>query len=152
MADEETILETGEEAFDLIDSLIDALNDGVADVTFDRDVLDTDRPEDWGAVELTGQDDSEWADGHLIEQVLSADIWVCVSGRGSSVKRKVQAVLRQFFDTCDGGWRLQSRNYLYDLDKVMWRWAVTICGPLATEDTQDTQQEEDDGQDDGGRV
>ena len=122
-----------EDGLDLIDALIDALNDGVEGVTFDRDVLETNRPEDWGAVELTGQEDSEWADGKLIEQVLTADVWVCQSGRGSALKRQVQAVLEAFFDGVEGGWTLKSRNYLYDLDKVVWRWIVTIVGPLDRE-------------------
>ena len=76
------------DGYDLIDTLIDALNDGVEDVTFERDVLDTNRPEDWAAVELTGDDGDEWADGHLIDQSLMIDVWVCVSDRGSGVKTK----------------------------------------------------------------
>ena len=128
------VTETDEtEGQDLIDALIDALNDGVDGVTFDRDVLETNRPEDWGAVELTGQGDSEWADGKLIEQALTADVWVCQNGRGSALKRQVQAVLEAFFDGVEGGWTLKSRNYLYDLDKVVWRWIVTIVGPLNRE-------------------
>ena len=35
---------------DLIDTLIDALNAGVTDVTFSRDVLETNRPEAWGVL------------------------------------------------------------------------------------------------------
>lgn len=119
---------------DLIDQLIDQLNDGVPDVTFERDVLETDRPEDWGAVELTGEDDSEWADGILIDQVLAADIWVCVTGRGSRIKRRVQAVLRKFGTENDAGWKLISRNYIYDLDKVVWRWRVSLWAPLGEDD------------------
>lgn len=115
---------------DLIDQLIDQLNDGVPDVTFERDVLETDRPDDWGAVELTGEDDSEWADGTMIDQVLTVDVWVCVTGRGSRIKRKVQAVLRAFGAENDAGWKLVSRNYIYDLDKVIWRWRVTMWAPL----------------------
>lgn len=119
---------------DLIDQLIDQLNDGVPDVTFERDVLETDRPEDWGAVELTGEDDSEWADGTMIDQVLAADVWVCVTGRGSRIKRRVQAVLRQFGAENDAGWKLISRNYIYDLDKVVWRWRVSLWAPLDEND------------------
>ena len=127
--------------YDLIDALIDALNDGVPDVTFDRDVLDTDRPEDWAAVELTGQDEGEWADGHLIDQGLTIDIWVCVSDRGSGVKRRVQDVLKEFCETWQTGWKLVSRNYLYDLDKVMWRWAVSIEGPLTYPEQETTAED-----------
>ena len=119
---------------DLIDQLIDQLNDGVPDVTFERDVLETDRPEDWGAVELTGEDDSEWADGTMIDQVLAADIWVCITGRGSRIKRRVQAVLRRFGAENDAGWKLISRNYIYDLDKVVWRWRVSMWAPLDEDD------------------
>lgn len=125
---------------DLIDELINALNDGVEDVTFERDVLETNRPDDWGAVELTGEDDSEWADGTMVDQVLSVDVWVCVSGKGSRIKRKVQAVLRKFGVENDAGWKLMSRNYIYDLDKVVWRWRVNMWAPLA-----DDADEEDDG-------
>ena len=126
--------------YDLIDELIDRLNDGVEGVTFDRDVLDTNRPEDWAAVELTGQDDAEWADGHLIDQSLTADIWVCVSDRGSGVKRRVQAVLKDFCEDWRIGWKLASRAYLYDLDKVLWRWQLSIDGPL-TEPEEDPEED-----------
>lgn len=132
---------------DLIDDLIDELNDGVDGVTFDRDLLDTDVPEDWGAVELSGQDDSEWADGHLIEQELSADVWVCLSSRGSKVKRQVQAVLARFSTQTGGGWRLIARAWLYDLNKVMWHWSVTMFAPLA-DDEPDGADDEPDGEDD----
>ena len=128
---------------DLIDDLIDALNDSGAGVIFERDALDTDRPEDWGAVELTGQDESEYADGHLVDQVLTADVWVCLTGRGSQVKRAVQRALTAFCETHDGGWALKARSYLYDLDKVMWRWQVFLFGPLGED------EEDEDGQDDG---
>ncbi len=129
--------------YDLIDALIDALNDGVPDVTFDRDVLDTNRPEDWAAVELTGQDESLWADGHLIDQSLTIDIWVCVSDRGSGVKREVQDVLKDFCAEWHIGWKLVSRNYLYDLDKVMWRWNVSIEGPLTYPEQDDPAEDPD---------
>lgn len=124
-------LEETEEEWDQIDELIADLNDGVEGVTFDRDVLETDRPEDWGAVELSGQDDSEWADGTLIDQALTADVWVCLSDRGSRVKRQVQAVLTAYCGERQAGWRLVNRAWLYDLNKVMWHWSVSIDGPLA---------------------
>ena len=124
---------TETEERDLIDSLIDALNDGVDGITFDRDVLDTNRPEDWAAVELSGEDGAEWADGNLIDQALNVDVWVCVSDRGSWPKRQVQAVLKAFCAEIQAGWRFVARAYLYDLDKVMWHWTVSIDGPLADE-------------------
>ena len=137
--------------YDLIDELIDALNDGVPEVTFDRDVLDTNRPDDWAAVELSGQDDAEWADGQLIDQSLTADIWVCVSDRGSGVKRRVQSVLRDFCPEKQIGWRLVSRAYLYDLDKVMWRWMLSIDGPLAPAAPEEDEDPDPEDQDPEGQ-
>lgn len=126
---------------DLIDDLIDDLNDGVDGITFDRDVLDTNRPEDWGAVELSGEDDGEWADGTLIDQALTVEVWVCVSDRGSRVKRQVQTVLKAFCAEILAGWKLVTRAYLYDLDKVMWRWTVSIDGPLGEDPEPETEPE-----------
>ena len=137
---------TEAEERDLIDSLIDALNDGVDGITFDRDVLDTNRPEDWAAVELSGEDGAEWADGNLIDQALNVDVWVCVSDRGSWPKRQVQAVLKAFCAEIQAGWRFVARAYLYDLDKVMWHWTVSIDVPLAEEQPDElpfTDPEED---------
>ena len=127
---------------DRIDDLIDALNDGVDGITFDRDVLDTNRPDDWGAVELTGDDDADWADGTMIDQALTADIWICVSDRGSWPKRSVQRVLKEFCPEIVAGWRFVNRAYLYDLDKVMWHWTVSIDGPLAEDSEEDPEDEE----------
>lgn len=126
---------------DLIDQLIDDLNDGVIGVTFDRDVLDTDRPDDWGAVELTGAVE-EWADGMMIDQETSVDVWVCVSEKGTRIKRQVQKVLNAFAKAHDAGWKFVRRAYLYDLDKVMWQWTVSICGPLGGEPEEEEDEDE----------
>ena len=148
MADEnETIEQTNQEEEteteerDLIDVLIDSLNDGVDGVIFDRDVLDTDRPDDWGAVEMTGDNGAEWADGRLIDQTVTLDLWVCVSERGSRIRTDVQDVLIAFAQDHEIGFKFVSRNYLYDLNKVMWRWSVTVWGPL--ELPAETEPEED---------
>jgi hypothetical protein len=144
MTDEERTEETEQETnpgyeSDLIDDLIDALNAGVSGITFERDVLETNRPEDWGAVEMVGQDGGEWADGRMIDQTVTADIWICLSDRGSTVREEVQKVLRVFADEHPSSWRLVSRNYLYDLGKVMWRWTINIEEPLMApgEDAED---------------
>ena len=133
--------------YDLIDTLIDQLNDGVPGVTFERDVLETNRPDDWAAVELTGEGDSEWGDGNQTDQTLNIDVWVCISSKGSRIKRKVQAVLKTFCAEYEGGWKLISRNYIYDLDKVIWRWTVNVWAPLAEDEDEDelpfTDPEED---------
>ena len=149
MADEVEIVETEDtitetviaEERDLIDQLIDDLNDGVPGVIFDRDVIDTNRPGDWGSVFLAGQDDADWADGHLIDQVLAVDVWAIVSDRGSGVKRAVQAVLKQFCEDHGIGWRFVSRTYAADLDKFEWRWSLSVDGPLL--DAADPEDEDE---------
>ncbi len=115
---------------DAIDELIDQLNDGVDGITFDRDLIDTNRPGDWGAVELVGQDGSEWADGNLIDQVLTVDIWAAVNGSGSAVMKEVQDVLRSYGEDWEIGWRLAGKTYQYDVDRIVWRWTVIIYGRL----------------------
>ena len=127
---------------DLIDLLIDRLNDGVSGVIFDRDVIDTDRPDSWGAVELVDCDE-EWADGKCIDQVNTCDLWVCVSDRGSGIKREVQAVLDAFGAQYELGWRFVSRNWHYNLEKVVWRWSVTLWGPLELDDGDPEETEGD---------
>ena len=130
---------------DLIDGLIDELNAGVDGITFERDVLETNRPEDWGAVELVGQADGEWADGRMIDQTLTVDIWVCLADRGSGIREAVQRVLRSFGTLHEMTWRLVSRNYMYDLDRVVWRWTVTMEEPIgeAPEDTEEGDPEDE---------
>lgn len=155
MADEVEIVETEDtitetvtaEERDLIDQLIDDLNDGVPGVIFDRDVIDTNRPGDWGSVFLNGEDEAEWADGRMIDQALGVDVWAIVSDRGSGVKRMVQAVLARFCEEFDIGWRFVSRTYAADLNRFEWRWSLTVYGPLAKPDETDPEDGEADGED-----
>lgn len=105
---------------DAIDDLIAALNDAVGDlVTFERDVLDVERPEDWGAVELVDTV-NEYADGKIIDQMYIVDIWASVSDRSSQWLREIEQVLAGFGDKLR--YSLAERAYLHDLKKVMWRW------------------------------
>ena len=110
---------------DAIDGLIADLNavtvpEGLA---FERDVLDVDRPEDWGAVEMTGVD-NEYADGKIIDQVYQLDIWAAVSDRSSEWLQRIEAVLAGRGDKLQ--YRLHERAYLHDLHKVLWRWKATL--------------------------
>lgn len=118
---------------DAIDLLIEQLNAATGGyLTFERDVLDTDRPEDWGAVELTGTRD-EYADGQIIDQALLLDVWAGVSDRGSDWLRLIEDVLRR----CCAFYRLHERAYLHDLHKVIWRWKVELMMPGADPDQRE---------------
>ena len=128
---------------DIIDELLDALNDGT-EVVFDRDAMDVNRPEDWGAVELTGESGSDWADGGMTEQESEISVWLCCRQKDLTPKGQVQAVLHDFCRPRVGRWRLQGRNWLPDLDRVLYEWKVYLCGPAVPDTEPET--EPDDGE------
>jgi hypothetical protein len=124
-------LDFGEDR-DAIDALIEDLNEATGgELTFERDVLDVDRPEDWGAVEMTGTRD-EWADGKIIDRIYVLDVWAAVSDRASEWLATIEGVLNAWKDRI--AWRLRERSYLHDLKKVVWRWTVEIDSLEAPED------------------
>ena len=109
---------------DAIDGLISALNAATGgSLTFERDVLDVDRPEDWGAVEMTGTE-NEWADGEIIDQVYKLDIWAAVGDRSAEWRAVIEDVLREQ----KAAYRLKERGYLHDLNKVLWKWEAQLWG------------------------
>lgn len=125
------------ESPDAIDDLIAALNEAVGDeLTFERDVLDVERPEDWGAVEMTNVINDE-ADGRIIDQCYELDVWACVSDRGSVWLQRIEAVFGSFGDSLH--YHLHERAYLHDLKKVLWRWKVILwpAVPAAASGTED---------------
>ena len=125
---------------DAIDDLIAALNDAVGDVlTFERDVLDVERPEDWGAVELVDTV-NEYADGRIIDQMYIVDIWASVGDRSSQWLREIESVLAGFGDKLR--YSLTERAYLHDLKKVLWRWRGELWS-LAAEPAPEVPEEEE---------
>ncbi len=120
---------------DAIDTLIADLNAATGGtLTFERDVLDTDRPEDWGAVELIDTE-NEYADGRIIDQVLILDIWASVSDRGSDWLRVIEGVLGSYGDLL--WYKLTERAYLHDLNKVLWRWKAKLWAAPADPDERE---------------
>ena len=125
---------------DAIDDLIAALNGAVGDVlTFERDVLDVERPEDWGAVELVDTV-NEYADGRIIDQMNIVDIWASVGDRSSQWLREIESVLASFGDKLR--YSLTERAYLHDLKKVLWRWRGELWS-LAAEPAPEVPEEEE---------
>ena len=124
---------------DAIDDLIAALNGAVGDVlTFERDVLDVERPEDWGAVELVDTV-NEYADGRIIDQMYIVDIWASVGDRSSQWLREIESVLAGFGDKLR--YSLTERAYLHDLKKVLWRWRGELWS-LAAEPVPEEEPDE----------
>ena len=79
---------------DRVDQLIDILNRDVGGVVFDRDAIDVDRPENWGAVEARTDGKQQWADGHLIDEAHRMDVYLCVSDREADWSAKMNDAFR----------------------------------------------------------
>ena len=133
---------------DKIDRIIDALSQAIPDVSFGRDAMETDTPEDWGAVELAGGDGFV-ADGTVIDTIWKVHIWMCISDRGTEIIQDVKEVLQEFAEEWFARWNFPERAYLYDVDKVMWHWTIQIPEDMEEPDEDDTGDENGDGTGDG---
>lgn len=134
---------------DRIDQIIDALNQAIPAVPFGRDAMEDDTPEDWGAVELAGAD-HVIADGRVIDTDWRVNVWMCVSERETGLEADVGEVLAELADEWYSRWKCSERAYLYDIDKVMWHWTITVPDPLeipGTEPDGEPEPEPDPGTD-----
>ena len=127
---------------DRIDQIIDALNQAIPEVPFGRDAMEDDTPEDWGAVELAGAD-HVIADGHIIDTDWRVNVWMCVSERETGLEADVGEVLAGLADEWYSRWECSERSYLYDIDKVMWHWVITVPDPLEIPEDPDADPDPD---------
>ena len=95
-------------------------------VQFRVDSWKNEAPNNYGVVEMVGQDKGEWADGHMIDQTFTVEITLYVGG--GSVKW-VQAV-QEKLEAMDAGYTLPERRWLPDIKKTMWFWKATFYGPF----------------------
>ena len=109
----------------LVDELVTALN-GIDGIAFARDAWENVAPENYGVVELTGQTDAVWADGHMIEQSYAGRVTIYVTGGEDHWLNAVQEKL----DEADIPYRFPTRTYEYDINKVSWQWDITLYGQL----------------------
>lgn len=112
-----------------IDRLIDRLNE-IEGLAFTRDAWENKAPDDYGTVELTGQAGAIWADDEMVEQAYSLRITLYVRDGGEQWLDLVQQALAD----CDLVYGLPERTFLYDINKVEWRWTATMYGSLEDED------------------
>ena len=110
---------------DAADLLVAKLNelDGLA---FVRDAWENKAPDDYGVVELDGQNMSLWADNRMLEQVFQLRVHLYITGTGDDKVALVQAKLAA---VCDG-YSLPAHEYAFDINKNHWTWQCTIIGPL----------------------
>lgn len=121
----------------MIDRLIDSLN-AIENIEFVRDAWINDAPENYGVVELTGESESQYADGVMIEQAFRLRITIYVKDDEDAWLDAVQAVLAAE-DLC---YSLPNRGYDYAVDAVMWQWQAVYFGPLTWEEPDEEDGDE----------
>ena len=125
----------------LLDDLLDALN-AIDGIEFVRDAWINDAPDNYGVLELSGQNASQWADGHLAEQAFTLLITIYVKDGSDTWVAAVQNVLA----AQDLTYGMPRREYDYGSDAVMWQWTAMWFGPL-TETVPDPNSEEPESED-----
>ena len=110
---------------DVIANLLTALNT-ISGIDFVEDAWVEKAPDNYGVVELTGQNGSEYADGKLVEQSFGIRITIYVTGGRHAYIEAVQNVLTAF----DIGFSMPTREYVQDINKVSWVWNCTVFGPI----------------------
>lgn len=109
----------------IIDRLVDRLNE-IEGLAFAKDAWENKAPDDYGVVELAGQAEAVWADDEMAEQAYFLTVTIYVRDGDEGWLDAVQAALSEF----DLVYSLPRREYLYDINKVQWRWTATLYGAL----------------------
>lgn len=113
---------------DRIDEMLFWLRRALPEVTWDRDAVSEDAPDNVGAVEFAGTR-GYYADGRMIEQVCVIDVWLVVSSSAAEAYLDpVQAVLGRLSENDDLAWSLPERKYSANIDQVIWRWQCESDG------------------------
>lgn len=125
---------------DAVDKLITRLETAAPEVRWDRDALDMGATETTGAVEMTGEVASDWADGKPVDANFGADIWILTADSGYGLLGRITQALMAY-DDLDGliTWSQPERHFLYDLGKISWQWKVIFWEPLETETDEETE-------------
>lgn len=95
-------------------------------VPFRADAWKNKAPDDYGVVEITGQDSGEWADDGMIDQTFWATITLYVTGNNMKWPRLVQARLAKM----DAGYKLTERQWLPDIQRTAWTWRASFYAPI----------------------
>lgn len=125
---------------DKIDILIEQLNDALGGrIEFDRDAVDVDRPEEWGAVELRRDAETQWADGRPIDTQYLANIYLAIDDRESGLLSLVNGALEAVDEMFPIIWSMADRVWLPEIERAVWIWNVRIWGPIGWEEETDGQ-------------
>lgn len=110
---------------DVVEALITALNT-IPGIEFAEDAWFRKAPNDYGVVEVTGEAGNDYADGVKTAQSLAVRITIYVSGGSHAWISAVQGVL----DAQKLWYTMPQREYLQDINKVMWVWNTRLRRPL----------------------
>lgn len=93
---------------------------------FAEDGWENKAPDDYGVVEVTGEETGEWADGHMIDESFAAVITIYVTGNSARWVDRIQRIL----EAIDAGYSMPERKYLPDIKKVSWKWKANLYSPI----------------------
>ncbi len=131
-------------ARDRIDELKSRLETAFPGFAFDRDALEIGGDEDTGAVEVTGIEGIQTADGKPVGITWGIDIWMATESSGLEMIQTMEDVLNAYDDeVATILWRLPKRSYLVDIGRVAWQWHVTMYGDPGAETETETETEGD---------
>ena len=116
---------TTPEPVDRIEQLLNALNT-IDGLTFVEDAWEEKAPQNYGVVEVTGEIGGDHADGRKVAQAVNVRITIYVSGGSHLWITAVQGVL----DSMKLPYSMPQREYLQDINKVMWVWNTRMKTPL----------------------
>lgn len=117
-----------------IDKIVSALNQ-ISGVEFVRDAWVNKAPDNYGVVELTGEVQQLWADGHLLDSIWRVIVTLYVNDDEDTYPGLVQAKLKALEN--EGKLDIThsvSREYAFEIDKVKWSWQVSLYGNLTWEE------------------
>ena len=112
---------------DRIQQLITALNT-IDGIEFTEDAWNEKAPNNYGVVELTGEAANDYADGRKVAQLLQVTVTIYVAGGSHHWITAVQGIL----DAQKVRYTMPQRQYLHDIQKVMWVWNARIRMPVIT--------------------
>ena len=115
---------------DAVDELVTELNT-LSGIEWTRDAWVNKAPDNYGVVELSGEQKQLWADGHLIDSSWRVVLTAYVVGDSDEWPALVQAKLEAL--EASGTLELvhsATREFDFQINKVRWQWTVYMYSPL----------------------
>lgn len=114
---------------DAVDILVSKLNE-IEGISFVRDAWENEAPSDYGAVEMTGQNNSLWADDKMVEQTFILAVHLYCKDGGNQWITKIQGKLAEAADW----YTMPTHEYIYEIEKNHWVWNAFMIAPLQWEE------------------